>query len=175
MPEEFYNQSSRRRLPKTNYCLLGNLIKIKQMNPLTVRNIYSDLFFILQKSPGSRPLQVPRDWPHEACWVSTQETLACSTDHRVKDSKPHVCFKGQSLRKGTRVLQTASEKVKEQFLHLLSRAAHRTARRQNTESAVCLEQPHCPSKEPLRSACSLITEGRTWKESLESSKKLETG
>lgn len=70
------------------------------MNPLTVRNIYSDLFFILQKSPGSRPLQVPRDWPHEACWVSTQETLACSTDHHVKDSKPLVCFKGQSPKEG---------------------------------------------------------------------------
>lgn len=115
-------------MPKTNYCLLGNLIKIKQMNPLTVRNIYSDLVFILQKSPGSRPPQVPRDRPHEACWVSTQETLACSTDHRVKDSKPLVCFKGQSLRKGTRVLQTASEKVKEQFLHLPSCAAHRTSK-----------------------------------------------
>lgn len=39
-------------------------------NESPVRNIYSVLFFILQKSPSPAPPQVPRDWPHEACWVS---------------------------------------------------------------------------------------------------------
>lgn len=38
-------------------------------NESPVKNIYSVLFFILQKSPGSASPQVPWDGPHEACWV----------------------------------------------------------------------------------------------------------
>lgn len=51
-----------------------------------------------------------------------------------------------------KVLQKVPGRGKEQFLHLPSCAACRT-KGQRTEPPVCLEQPHCPSKELLLAAC----------------------
>ena len=65
LPEEFYNQSPHCWLPKTNYCLLGNLIKIKQMNPLSgIFIVFCFSFFknhqalLPHRSPGTGPMKL---------------------------------------------------------------------------------------------------------------------
>lgn len=109
MPEEFYNQSPHCWLPKTNDCLLDDLIKIQQMNPLS--GIFIALCFsFFNNHQALLPDRSPGMGHMKLTGFQQQEMSDRSTDHQGEDSKPLACSKRQSLRSAdTRVLKMVSK------------------------------------------------------------------
>lgn len=86
LPEEFYNQSPHCWLPKTSDCLLDDLIKIQQMNPLS--GIFIVLCFSFFNNQALLPDRSPGTGHMKLTGFQQQEMSDHSTDHQGEDSKP---------------------------------------------------------------------------------------